>query len=348
MWQKLCSIVCILSLCGLAVTAAADVEVVGAGATFPAPVIAAWAGQFSRESGIAISYRPVGSGEGIRRLTARASDFAMTDVPLTQAELVQDDLLQFPVIVGAIVPVVNIPGIADGELKITGKLLADIYLGKITRWDAPSLKELNPQLPLPDLPIQVVHRADGSGTGFVFTYYLSKSSAEWESRLGIGSRLLWPAGVGVNGNDGVSQTVHDTVGAIGYVEYAYAVQQRLVTAQLQNKAGRFVRADETGARAALASARWSRPGYYEILVDRDCDRCWPIVGISFALIHKRQDDRADGLATLTFLQWVYAHGADAAAALHYVSLDDASLIGRIESSWSEIQDGQGQLVWKTR
>ena len=335
-----------LSLMPAAQALGPGVEVIGAGASFPAPAIETWAGQFSRETGVRLLYRSVGSSEGIRRVTARSADFAMTDVPLTQAELAQDDLLQFPVIVGAIVPVVNIPGFGDGELKLTGQALADIYLGRITRWNAQALKELNPGRSLPDLPITVVHRADGSGTSFVFTYYLSRVSPGWQGRLGIGSRLLWPAGVGAKGNEGVSQAVHNTVGAIGYVEYAYAVKLDLVTVQLRNKAGKFARVSQTGVRAALASARWSHPGYYEVLVDRDGDDSWPIVGVSFALIHQRQENHADAVATLSFLSWIYAHGADAAHKLHYVSLDDAGLIGRIESSWGAIHDDEGQIVWK--
>jgi phosphate transport system substrate-binding protein len=337
-----------LSLMLVARAATSDGDVVGAGASFPAPVMEAWAQRFSRETGIRLLYRSVGSGEGIRSVTARSADFAMTDVPLTQAELVQDDLLQFPIVVGAIVPVVNLPGIGDGEIKLTGPVLADIYLGKITRWDAPALKELNPQRSLPDLPITVVHRSDGSGSSFVFTYYLSQMSAEWQDRLGIGSRLLWPAGLGAKGNEGVSEAIRNTQGAIGYVEDTYAVQNSLVTVQLRNKAGRFARVSEAGVRAALASAQWSRPGYYEVLVDRDGEESWPIVGVSFALIHRRQEDHADALATLKFLGWIYAHGAEVAHKLHYVSLEDASLIGRIESSWGEVHDDEGQIVPKGR
>jgi phosphate transport system substrate-binding protein len=327
--------------------AAAGVEVIGAGGSFPAPAMEAWADQFSRESGVQLLYRSVGSGEGILRVTARSADFALTDVPLTQAELVQDDLMQFPVIVGAIVPVLNVPGIGDGELRLTGAALADIYLGRITKWDDPVLKELNPQLALPALPIQVVHRADGSGSSFVFTYYLSRESSEWEQRLGIGSRLHWPAGQGARGNEGVSQTVHDTPGAIGYVEYTYAVQHQLVTARIRNRAGNFVRADETGVRAALASARWSRTGYYEVLADRDGTDSWPIVGISFALIHKKQEDRASATAILNFLHWVYAH-PEVPRMLHYVPVEDAALIERIESSWDQVHDDEGRMVWKKR
>ena len=321
MVRRFLALVSVLALGLMAGTraAAAGVEVIGAGASFPAPAIEAWARQFSRETGVRVLYRSVGSGEGIRRVTARSADFGMTDVPLTQAELVQDDLLQFPIVVGAIVPVVNLPGIGDGELRLTGAVLADIYLGKIIRWDAPALKESNPRQSLPDLPIRVVHRADGSGTSFVFTYYLSRVSSEWQDRLGVGSRLVWPVGFGAKGNEGVSQAVHDAVGSIGYVLNAYAMQSKLATVQLRNKAGKFSRVSETGVRAALASAHWSRPGYYEVLVDRDGDDSWPIVGVSFALIHQRQEDHADALATLNFLGWIYSHGADAAHKLHYVA-----------------------------
>jgi phosphate transport system substrate-binding protein len=344
--KRLALLACLLPLLA-AQAARADEEVIGAGATFPAPLMEACAERFSKESGVRLLYRAVGSGEGIRRVTARSADFAMTDVPLTQAELEQDDLMQFPVIAGAIVPVLNLPGVADGELRLSGAVLADIYLGKISRWDDPALKALNPQQTLPGLPIKVFHRAEGSGTSFVFTYYLSRASAEWEQRLGIGSRLLWPAGTGAAGNEGVAQAVHDNQGAIGYVEYTYAVQHGLVTAQLRNRAGHFVRASEAGVRAALASAQWSRPGYYEVLADRDGADSWPIVGVSFALIHQRQEEAADAVATLKFLHWVYSHGAELARQLHYVPLD-ATLTGSIESSWSRVHDEQGQALWNGR
>jgi len=341
---------CVLTLSiSCAVSArASEAQVIGAGASFPAPAIEAWARQFARESGAKLVYRSVGSAEGILRVTARSADFGMTDVPLTQVELLQDDLIQFPVIVGAIVPVVNIPRVSDGELRLTGTLLADIYLGKIPTWDAPAIKALNPQLPLPNLPIRVVHRLDGSGTSFVFTYYLSAVSAEWQDRLGIGSRLSWPAGSGVKGNEGVSQSVHDMAGSIGYVEYAYALEHKLCTVQLRNKNGKFAHASEIGVGAALASAHWSRPGYYEILVNQDGDVSWPIVGVSFALMHKSQEDRATAIATLDFMHWIYFRGGDIARRLHYVPLNDSSLIGRIESSWDEIHDEKGKIAWKSK
>lgn len=332
------------SLATAAYAADAGVEVIGAGASFPAPLIQDWAERYSRETGVRLLYRSVGSGEGIRRVTARSADFAVTDVPLTQAELSQDDLLQFPLVVGAIAPVLNVPGIGDAQLKLTGAVLADIFLGRITRWDAPQIRDLNPGLALPDLPITVVHRSDGSGTSFVFTYYLSASSPAWEQKLGIGSRLVWPVGVGASGSDGVAQAVHDTVGAIGYVEYAHAAGRELATALLRNKAGRYAHAGRTGVLAALAAARWSRPGYYEVLVDRDGADSWPIVAVSFVLIHQRQEVRADALTTLGFLRWIHANGAPLARPLHYVPLDDPALIARIESAWGQMRDGDGQLL----
>lgn len=325
-----------------------DAGVIGAGASFPAPAIEAWAKQFAQESKIEVSYRSVGSGEGIRRVTARAVDFAMTDVPLTHAELEQDDLMQFPLIVGAIVPVVNIPGVRPGELKLTGALLADIYLGKITTWDAPAIRALNPELTLSSQPIKVVHRSDGSGTSFIFTYYLAQASTEWQDRLGAGSRLKWPAGTDAKGNEGVSVAVRDTAGAIGYVEYSYALKHQIATVQLDNKAGKFVRPNETGIRAALASANWSRPSFYEMLVNHAGDESWPIVGASFALIHKKPTDRDDALETLRFFDWIYRSGIPLANALHYVGLENNALIERIESSWKGVKDVKGQVVWKGR
>jgi len=327
---------------------AADAEVIGAGASFPAPVIHAWARQFAQEKQIDVHYRSVGSGEGIRRVTARSVDFAMTDMPLTQAELVQDDLVQFPVVAGAIVPVANLPGIGPGELKLSGAVLADIYLGSITVWDAPAIRALNPDLRIPGLPVKVVHRSDGSGTSFVFTHYLSKVSAEWQDRLGVGSRLRWPVGAGAKGNEGVAEMVRDSAGAVGYVEYAYALKLQLATVQLANKSGRFVRPGEAGVRAALASANWSRPSFYEMLTDRDGEDTWPIVGVSFALVHQRPADRIDAEKTLGFLDWVYRRGVPLASEFQYISLEEKALIERIKASWKKIRDGKGQLVWAGR
>jgi len=327
--------------------AAANIEIIGAGASFPAPVISAWAQDFGRETGASLRYLSVGSGEGIRRVTARTSDFAMTDVPLTSAELNQDDLLQFPVVAGAIVPIVNIPGVGDGALILTGPLLADIFLGKINSWDDPAIAAANPSLALPPLPIKVVHRSDGSGTSFV-TYYLSKVSGEWRDRIGIGSRLIWPVGDGARSNEGVAQAVEQITGAIGYVEIAYAEAHHLATARLVNHSGHTVAANLDSVRAALNGARWHRSGFYEVLTEQEGAATWPIVGVSFALLHKRQEVAADAVACLTFMHWIHAKGTTQAAALHYVSLSDPALIARIEASWSEIRDERGQPVWSRK
>jgi phosphate transport system substrate-binding protein len=342
-------ILCCNGLMVIAISAsalAADAEVAGAGSSFTALVMQAWTQEFGLEHKIAVHYRSVGSGEGIRRITANAVDFAMTDIPLTQTELVQGDLLQFPVVVGAIVPIVNLPNVASGELRLTGAALADIFLGKIARWNDPALRALNPSLDLPDLPVSVVHRADGSGTSFVFTYYLSKTSAEWQDRLGVGSRLTWPAGRASKGNEGVSESVRETVGAIGYVEYTYALNYGLTTVLLRNKAGRFVAPDEGSIRAALASTTWSRPSFYEVVADRGGENSWPIVCVSFALIRRSQSGIDDARDTLGFLDWIYRKGAAAATASHYVPLDDKGLIRRIETTWKDIRDRSGRTVWK--
>lgn len=326
--------------------APSDGPIQGAGASFPAPVLQAWANDYAANGGAKVRYESVGSSEGILRITVRSVDFAMTDVPLTQAELLQDDLVQFPLVLGAVVPVVNLPGIDAGELHLSGPVLADIYLGKVTRWNAPSLRALNPGRSLPDLPIQAVHRSDGSGTSFVFTYYLSRVSDEWNERLGIGSRLHWPAGSGAKGNEGVASAVHRTAGAIGYVQLAYAEQQGFAPVRMLNAADQFVSASETSVRAALAAARWTGPGFYEVLVNKSGDTSWPIVGVSYALLHRRQEDRGDAVATLRFLDWIYRHGGEAARRLHYVPVDGRDLVKRIEDEWSQVHDEERSIPWQ--
>jgi phosphate transport system substrate-binding protein len=343
-------ILCCNAAAAIAVSAAAiaaEPEVEGAGSSFTAFVMQTWAQKFEAQHKIAVHYQSVGSGEGIRRVSANSVDFAMTDIPLTQTELVQGDLVQFPLVVGAIVPVVNLPNIGPGQLRLSGAVLADIFLGKIDKWNDPALRALNPGLELPALPISVIHRTDGSGTSFVFTHYLSKVSAEWQERLGVGSRLLWPSGNGAKGNDGVSQNVRDTAGAIGYVEYTYALKYGLTTIRLGNKAGKFVAPNETTIRAALASTTWSRPSYYEVVTDRAGEDSWPIVGVSFALVRRSQASLEDARETLSFMDWVYRDGAAAAAENRYVPLDDKILVKRIETTWKEIKDGSGQAVWKS-
>jgi phosphate transport system substrate-binding protein len=242
----------------------------GAGATFPAAVMQKWADAFEHATGKGVNYQPVGSAEGIRLATARAVDFGVSDMPLTSAELTGGGLLQFPIVIGGAVPTANIPGLRPGELRLTGPVLAAIYLGKLERWNHQELRKLNPGLTFPDLPITVVHRADGSGTTFIFTSYLSAVSPEWRERVGAGSSLRWPLGRAGRGNEGVSTIVRSLPGALGYLEYTYAVENGLPFAQLQNKAGRYVSPGEGLFLAAAAAARWSRPSFLEILTDRAC------------------------------------------------------------------------------
>jgi phosphate transport system substrate-binding protein len=330
----------------LAACPVATAEVTGAGSSFAALVIQPWNDRFEAAQKIAVRYQSVGSGEGIRRVTAKAVDFALTDIPLTHVELVQADLVQFPVVIGAITPVINLPNIASNELRMSGAVLAAIYLGKIVAWNDPALRALNPKLDLPALPIRVIHRADGSGTTFVFTNYLSKQSAEWQERLGIGSRLHWPAGDGANGNEGMSKSVRETVGSIGYVVYTYALKYGLATVQLGNNAGNYVAPNESNARAALANTTWSRPSYYEIVTDRGGDGSWPIVGVTFVLVSTSPANSTSARETLKFIDWIYRDGSAVAAENHYVAIDDGNLIKRIEASWKTIKDRAGQTIWK--
>ena len=319
--------------------------VLGAGASLSAPMIQAWARQFSLENKIEVRFDSVGSGEGIRRLTARVVDFAVSDVPLTPAELAYDDLLQQPLVAGAIVPVVNVPGIRAGELKLDGPTLAAIFLGNVTQWNAPEIRVLNPDLALPTIPIRVIHRADGSGSTFVFTHYLSDVSPVWAERLGIGSRLRWPVGRGARGTEGVARALQETVGGIGYLEFSAAVRLQLSTVQLRHRNGRFVAPAVDGIRRALLAASWGRPGFYEVLTNRPEDDVWPIVAVSYALLPKKAPSASDALETLKFLAWAYHRGAALASALQYGVIEDSSLIERLQSSWREIRDLEGRPVW---
>lgn len=327
---------------------AGDTQIVGAGSSFAAPVIQLWGAEVAKEYRVDVQYRSVGSGEGIRRAAARSVDFAITDLPLTQADLAHDDLVQYPLVAGAIVPVANLPEIQAGVVHLSGAALADIFLGRITSWDAPALRALNPGLELPNTPIKVVHRADGSGTTFVFTYYLSKVSPEWDQRLGIGSRVPWPVGTGASGNEGVAQEVSDTVGAIGYVEYAYVLKSGLMPISLSNRMGRVVSPRDQGVRAALAGTRFSRSSYYEVAVDRDGENSWPIVGVSYVLISRNPPDVEAARKALLFFDWIYRRGSPLGQKHHYVVIDDEALIGRIKSSWKDIRDRSGQSIWKNK
>ena len=323
-----------------ALSAAQDVT--GAGASFPAPLYAKWAADYNKATSIKINYQSVGSGAGIRQIEAKTVDFGASDAPLKDDELAKKGLMQFPTVIGGVVPVVNIKGIAPGQLKLTGQVLGDIYLGKVTKWTDPAIKALNPTLALPDAAIAPVRRADGSGTSFIFTNYLSKANAEWKTKVGEGTAVNWPVGAGGKGNEGVAAFVGRLPNSIGYVEYAYVKQNKMVFAQMKNVDGNFVSPDDTSFKAAAAGAEWSK-SFYQILTQQPGKDAWPLTGATFILMQKVQDKPAQAASSLKFFQWAYKNGDQTAAALDYVPIPaNVKLI--IEKSWGEIKDSSGKAV----
>ena len=329
------------SALSLAATASAQ-DVTGAGATFPAPLYAKWASDYNKATGIKINYQSVGSGAGIKQIDTKTVAFGASDMPLKDDELAKKGQLQFPTVIGGVVPVVNIKGIAPGQLKLNGQVLGDIYLGKITKWNDAAIKALNPSLPLPDAAIAPVRRADGSGTTFIFTNYLSKVSPEWKTKVGEGTAVNWPAGAGGKGNEGVAAFVGRLPNSIGYVEYAYVKQNKMTYAQMQNSAGSFVSPDDTAFKAAAAGAEWSK-SFYQILTNQPGAQSWPITGATFILMHKVQDKPAEATATLKFFEWAYKNGDKTADDLDYVPMP-AVVKTQIEKAWGEIKDGSGKVV----
>lgn len=315
---------------GGATPPAATGGLTGAGATFPAPLYSQWATAFQADGGAPVNYQPIGSGGGVKQIKAGTVLFGATDRPLTAAELTEAGLVQFPTVLGGVAPVFNVPGLAAGELKLSGQLLADIFQGKITKWNDPKLAAAAPR-PLPNLPITVVHRSDGSGTTFVFTSYLSMKSADWKSALGAGEALEWPAGIGGKGNDGVAAYVKQTPGAIGYVEHAYAKQNAMAHAQLQNAAGKMVDPDAAGFAAAAAAADWTAtPGYGVLLLDEPGEGAWPITAATFILVHKT----AASQAAIKFFEWAYAKGDAGASSLGYTPLP-APVKDLVRATWAK-------------
>ncbi|MED5621772.1 phosphate ABC transporter substrate-binding protein PstS [Ideonella sp. BN130291] len=317
-------------------------DVTGAGATFPAPVYAKWAEVFHKETGAKINYQSVGSGAGIKQITAKTVDFGASDMPLKDEELAKNGLVQFPTVIGGVVPVVNIKGIQPGQVKLTGQVLGDIYLGKITKWNDAAITALNPGVPLPDAAIAPVRRADGSGTTFVFTNYLSKVNAEWKAKVGEGTAVNWPTGAGGKGNEGVSSYVQRLPNSIGYVEYAYAKQNKMAYALLKNQAGNFVSPDDVNFKAAAAGADWSK-SFYQILTEQPGKDAWPITGATFILVHKQQDKPAQAAQTLKFFDWAYTAGDKYAADLEYVPLPDA-VKALVRKQWADVRDGAGKAI----
>jgi len=325
----------------LAATAFAQ-DVTGAGATFPAPLYAKWADAYNKATGLKINYQSVGSGAGMRQIRGKTVDFGASDVPLTDADLAKDGLIQFPTVIGGVVPVVNVRGIGPGQLKLSGQVLGDIYLTKIKRWNDPALVALNPGVALPDAAIAVVRRADGAGTTFIFSNYLSKTHPEWKSKVGEGTALDWPGGIGGKGNEGVAQNVQRLPNSIGYVEYSYAKSTRMTHVQMRNAAGNFVQPDDLTFRAAAAAAAWDK-SFFQILTEQPGKDAWPITGATFILMHTRQDKPAAASASLKFFDWALANGDKMATELEYVPLPDA-VKAIVRKSWAQIQDGTGKPI----
>jgi len=318
-------------------------DVTGAGASFPAPVYAKWADAYNKATGARINYQSVGSGAGIKQITAKTVDFGASDAPLTDEQLAKDGMIQFPTVIGGVVPVVNIKGITPGQMKLTGAVLGDIYLGKITKWNDPAITALNPGVPLPDSAIAVVRRADGSGTSFLFTNYLSKVNAEWKSKVGEGTAVNWPTGAGGKGNEGVSAFVQRLPGAIGYVEYAYAKQNKMSYVLMQNKDGQFVKPDDDTFKAAAAGADWAK-SFYQVLTEQPGKDSWPITGATFILMHKAQEKPANALNTLKFFDWAYKQGDKLAEDLDYVPLP-AKVKDLVRKQWADnLKDASGKTI----
>ena len=315
-------------------TSAFAADITGAGATFPFPVYSKWADAYKKETGNGLNYQSIGSGAGIKQIQAKTVTFGATDAPLKAEQLDKDGLVQWPMVMGAIVPVVNLEGIHPGELVFDGETLANIYLGKITKWNDPAIAKLNPKLKLPTDAITVVRRSDGSGTTFNFTDYLSKASADWKSKVGSGTAVEWPAGVGAKGNEGVAGNISQTKNSIGYVEYAYAKQNKLTYAALINKAGKTVQPTVAAFQAAASNADWSKaPGYYLILTDQPGEASWPITAATFILMHKEPTDKAASGEAVKFFKWAFAKGGKMAEELDYIPMPE-SVVKLIEKTWS--------------
>jgi phosphate transport system substrate-binding protein len=338
---------CAAAAAALAFTATASAaDIVGAGATFPYPIYAKWAEAYKAKTGIGLNYQSIGSGGGIKQIQAKTIDFGASDAPLKADELQKQGLVQFPAIIGGVVPVVNIEGIAPGAMRLTGPVLADIYLGKIRKWNDKVIAELNPSVRLPDVNITVVRRSDGSGTTFLFTDYLAKTSDEWKSKVGASTAVAWPEGVGGKGNEGVASYVQRIKGAIGYVEYAYAKRNKMSHVAMRNKDGQFVQPDDDAFQAAAQYANWkAEPGFYQILTDQPGRTSWPITGASFILLHARADKPQNTTEVLKFFDWALKNGQKMAEELDYVPMPEA-VVKLVNDEWrAQVKDASGKPLW---
>ncbi len=329
---------------GGGVAAAANIS--GAGATFPAPVYAKWAESYKAQTNNALNYQAIGSGGGKKQIIANTVDFGASDKPMKPDELAANGLQQFPTVIGGVVPVMNLPGVKAGQVRLTGDVLADIYLGLIKKWNDPVIASWNKGVPLPNLPITVVHRSDGSGTSFLFTSYLTSENPKWAAGPGANDAVNWPVGLGGKGNDGVAAFVKQTPGSIGYVEYAYAKQNAMDYAVMRNKAGKWVLPTAANFAAAAAGAKWNAaPGFYLLLLDQPGASAWPITGATFILVHSKQTNAQAGHDVLSFFDWAYKNGDAAAAALDYVTLPEP-VKALVRKSWKTVVGPDGKPVYK--
>ncbi len=332
---------------GVVTAAQAEVnQINGAGSTFAYPIFAQWAEAYNKATGVRLNYQSIGSGGGIKQIKKKTVDFGASDAPMKPEELDRYGMIQWPQIMGGVVPVVNLPGLASGKMRLDGPTLADIFLGKIRKWNDPRIAALNPGLSLPDRKITVVHRSDGSGTTFIFTSYLGKVSPEWKQKVGTAKAVSWPAGVGGKGNEGVASYVKRIKGSIGYVEYAYALQNHMTYTLLKNRAGNFVAPTAANFQAAAAGAEWGKAKhYYLVLTDQPGEQAWPITGATFVIVHARPERPERTAAVLRFFDWAFRHGQKMAAELDYVPMPD-EVVKMVEQTWAdEIRTADGKPVW---
>ncbi|MHB8949003.1 MAG: phosphate ABC transporter substrate-binding protein PstS [Rhodoferax sp.] len=317
-------------------------QITGAGATFPAPLYSKWAAEYNKVTGVKVNYQSVGSGAGIKQIDSKTVAFGASDMPQTDEVLKAKGQFQFPTVIGGTVPVINIKGIAPGQMKLDGQVLGDIYLGKITKWNDAAIKALNPGLALPDAAIAAVRRADGSGTTFNFTNYLSRVHPEWKAKVGEGTAVNWPVGAGGKGNEGVAAFVSRLPNSIGYVEYSYVKQNKMTYALMKNKDGVFVAPDDEAFKAAAAGADWNK-SFYQLITDQPGKNAWPISTATFILMHIKQDKPENATETFKFFTWAFKDGDKMASDLDYVPMPD-NVIGAIEKAWSQVTDTAGKPV----
>ena len=329
-----------------AVGGARAAEISGAGATFPYPIYAKWAEAYKAKTGIGLNYQSIGSGGGIKQIKSKTVDFGASDMPLEPKDLDEAGLMHFPMVMGGVVPVVNLAGVKAGDLKLTGPLLADIYLKKITTWNDPAIAQLNPGVKLPNTAITVVHRSDGSGTTFIFTHYLAEVSPDWKAKVGENTSVEWPTGVGAKGNEGVANYAKQIDGGIGYVEYAYALQNKMAWTELSNAAGKFVKPEAAAFMAAAANADWaSAPGFHLLLTNQSGNASWPITGATFILVYKTQEKPEVAAEVLKFFDWAYHNGGQMAESLDYIPMPP-NVVQLVEQTWEKgIKSADGKPVF---